>query len=220
LVREYEAKFGYKSPAQINDGDCDSFAVDVARRLPGAVALWDHEADVDGETSHYRRHAFVAYQGRFYDADHPDGVDDWRQMKEFRRNRPVQMPTAEEVRDLHREAERVIAGPEKPRQKSQQKSPTGYREPPKAGLSYRIIDGDNVAVDVSTREKVRFPEGAVVVGTGLETGDSKEYTTVRHGGKYYLIAKRHVGSDPIPKPEKQPGEWSLWDWLPQINPDD
>lgn len=66
LVAEYA-----KHPWDINNGQCDEFAEEIARRIPGATAYalafkWGHTV--------------IRYEGLFYDAEEPYGVPHWRQL--------------------------------------------------------------------------------------------------------------------------------------------
>lgn len=77
LVEEYD-----EHPVDINSGNCEAFADDVALAVPGARAVWDWEADPDQE-EYVWCHCFIEYEGRYYDAECPEGVKDWRQLPFF-----------------------------------------------------------------------------------------------------------------------------------------
>jgi hypothetical protein len=58
----------------INNGYCDSWALRAAELIPGAFTAWI-DPDVD--------HCVLVYDGKFYDADCPDGVDKWSELPMF-----------------------------------------------------------------------------------------------------------------------------------------
>lgn len=62
-------KEAFPEPAtwDINCGFCDNWAEAVEKRVPGAVADW---YEFNGND-----HCLVEYQGRYYDAECPEGVD-------------------------------------------------------------------------------------------------------------------------------------------------
>lgn len=71
-----------ETPKEINTGLCADFA----------SALWEQDrtlnitSDEDQDGLEYT-HTFIEHQGRFYDAETPDGVDDWRQLPIYARQR-------------------------------------------------------------------------------------------------------------------------------------
>ena len=75
---------------QINDGTCEDFARDVCGIIPGTSVNWD---DVYPEIEHKKFgishgiHAFVYYEEKYYDAEAPDGVDNWWELPLFTRER-------------------------------------------------------------------------------------------------------------------------------------
>ena len=93
-VREsYRIAFGSR-PEDINDGNCEGFAIDVKRMVP-FVEVWGGD------------HYALGLDGRWYDAEDPVGVDDWRRLRCFQREfaRGLRMvefklvePAAEELR--------------------------------------------------------------------------------------------------------------------------
>lgn len=56
----------------INDGHCEAWAFRAAELIPGAFAAW-----IDPE------HCVLVYEGRFYDADCPEGTRHWDQLPMF-----------------------------------------------------------------------------------------------------------------------------------------
>jgi hypothetical protein len=65
-----------------NSGFCDIYASKLSKLLPGSVQ-WDTEEQGPSGTL---GHVWVEFKGKFYDAETPDGVDDWKDlpwMQEF-----------------------------------------------------------------------------------------------------------------------------------------
>ncbi len=58
----------------INNGHCEAWASRAAELIPGAFTAWIDPA-VD--------HCVLVYDGKFYDADCPRGVDRWSQLPMF-----------------------------------------------------------------------------------------------------------------------------------------
>jgi hypothetical protein len=63
------------TPEMCNNGFCDIFAEKFREEYPGAE-IWNTYWSV-GMTM---GHVWVKYQGKFYDAEAPNGVDDWREL--------------------------------------------------------------------------------------------------------------------------------------------
>lgn len=63
-------------PSEINNGNCDVFA-DALYAVVGGELL---EFDLD---SSYPTHVWVRHNGRHYDAECVDGVEDWRDLPIF-----------------------------------------------------------------------------------------------------------------------------------------
>lgn len=72
LIRD-AVKKSNRSPWDINNGDCEPFAIALHKKLPGS-AVFDYMGV----------HAFVKNQGKFYDAETPEGVLDWRKLEFFK----------------------------------------------------------------------------------------------------------------------------------------
>jgi hypothetical protein len=71
LVDEYN-----QHPYDINDGNCECFALDVQKRYPEVTVFWG-DAILELFPKTYvdpSPHCFVYYKGRFYDAEEPDGT--------------------------------------------------------------------------------------------------------------------------------------------------
>jgi hypothetical protein len=87
IIRELVREWG-KSPYDINDGPCEEFALEVMDQsgLPYGPPAWEiYEDSTDGVA--LPGHVWIAHGGRSYDAEAPDGVDDWRDLPLFRRIR-------------------------------------------------------------------------------------------------------------------------------------
>jgi hypothetical protein len=69
----------------INCGECETWA-EMAASLTGGKALWlDTILDVDpDETDLLVNHCVLVLDGRYYDSQHPDGVDDVRDLDYMR----------------------------------------------------------------------------------------------------------------------------------------
>lgn len=77
LVKEYG-----QTPYEINNGDCQHFAYELHNRVKGAEVFevggfWMQE-EVD-EPSHF----FIRFNNRYYDAETPQGVKDWKNLPIF-----------------------------------------------------------------------------------------------------------------------------------------
>jgi len=65
----------------INEGLCDEFAACVCTFLPGCTMYWNDDFTDEFDCSH----CFIEYEDRYYDAECPEGVDDWRDLPFFQR---------------------------------------------------------------------------------------------------------------------------------------
>ncbi len=70
VIRQVVKEFS-EHPYDINDGRCDEFAEVVIERVPGAVFR-----DLGLEWGH----CVIEFDGRYYDAEEPEGVLHWRQL--------------------------------------------------------------------------------------------------------------------------------------------
>lgn len=70
-------------PYDINCGFCEEWAERVAAAVPEAdvVGVSDLTGNPDDDLNY--AHVFVRYRDRFYDAECPEGVDDWRLLPVF-----------------------------------------------------------------------------------------------------------------------------------------
>jgi len=76
-IRQVVAEFG-EHPFDINDGRCDEFADRVCELVPDA-GVWDLGIE--------HGHVCIKWNGRYYDAEEPEGVRHWRQLPIIVRNR-------------------------------------------------------------------------------------------------------------------------------------
>jgi hypothetical protein len=76
------------SPRDINAGGCEDFQQDViaAGKLCGATAELCTE-NFPEEGARLPGHCWVQHEGRHYDAEAPDGVEDWQDLPIFKRVR-------------------------------------------------------------------------------------------------------------------------------------
>ena len=56
-------------PYDINNGRCEDFAEAIVKKMPGATSMWN---DFDNDDPN---HCYVRYNGRYYDAECPEGVN-------------------------------------------------------------------------------------------------------------------------------------------------
>jgi hypothetical protein len=67
----------------INWGPCARFAAEVCSQIPGAIPVWDEEIDTEQDIW-VGCHCFVVFEGRYYDATCPEGVDKWWRLPYFK----------------------------------------------------------------------------------------------------------------------------------------
>ncbi len=73
-------------PTEINKGHCEEFAMTVIRKLGGCSdALYEMcTQNVDPkEQMDLPYHVWIFCNGRHYDSESPDGVDNWRELPIF-----------------------------------------------------------------------------------------------------------------------------------------
>lgn len=76
------------SPEQINDGNCGEFATMVINSLGGQskdLFISYFALKITPNEDHLG-HEWITLNGRHYDAESPEGVDDYRQLPWFLRN--------------------------------------------------------------------------------------------------------------------------------------
>ena len=74
LIEEWE-----KSPYDINDGDCENFAMEVIKRMGGyskdiSEVCTQNFQDLGGLDL---GHVWILYKGKHYDAQCPNGIKNW-----------------------------------------------------------------------------------------------------------------------------------------------
>jgi len=93
IAAEFMAEEPYSDPGQINQGQCEEFAAIVSIRYQEEIDEWgdqpilwwdNDKLGVDFESSPWPAHAFLEFQGRYYDSECPEGVDDWQQLPIFK----------------------------------------------------------------------------------------------------------------------------------------
>lgn len=71
-------------PYEINNGDCDRFADAVCSKVKGTeVRITEFEDEFEGY--HWVGHFWVEYKGKHYDAECPDGVDNFLDLPIFQK---------------------------------------------------------------------------------------------------------------------------------------
>jgi hypothetical protein len=80
LTRECCKEWGCTS-RQINNGMCDEFAYKLQPYLPGSLVF---ECSLDND-SDWPTHFWVKYEGKCYDSQCPEGVDDWKDLPLYRK---------------------------------------------------------------------------------------------------------------------------------------
>lgn len=79
VINEMVSAFGFDDPKDINEGWCADFAHKVGEKVPGSSIRCDE--DFGREYTH----TFLKYRGRYYDAEAPLGVKNWKQLPYFKR---------------------------------------------------------------------------------------------------------------------------------------
>lgn len=84
LADVYKFAGNLSSVSDINAGNCYDFGRNVVEimNIPGLEVIWGDS--VDESMAAGDSHAVLRYEGRYYDAEHPDGVDDIRNITYFR----------------------------------------------------------------------------------------------------------------------------------------
>jgi len=73
-----------QSPYYINCGNCEEFAHDVQDVFGRGEPFWQDEmSDCTELEAVYWSHKFLQVDGRFYDSQSPEGVDNWRELPLF-----------------------------------------------------------------------------------------------------------------------------------------
>jgi len=80
------AKWCETTPYEINNGDCEAFAMDVIDELGGEDPprlFMDNTPSDEWEESDAPGHCWVVHEGRLYDAECPGGVKTWEELPIF-----------------------------------------------------------------------------------------------------------------------------------------
>ncbi len=80
-LRKQWKKQGF-TPFEINNGNCDIFADEIAQKIPKAKTTATDYVNMDEFT-----HWYVKYKGKFFDAECPYGVKDYLKLPTFKREK-------------------------------------------------------------------------------------------------------------------------------------
>lgn len=86
-IRDLVDEFNVESGRTLNMGQCDVFAHKLSNRVAGISIIDCIEFGMQLGTG---EHVWVLYDGRFYDAEVPEGVDDWRDLPFMQRHFDVE----------------------------------------------------------------------------------------------------------------------------------
>jgi hypothetical protein len=80
-ILNFMRKYGHPNPepSDINDGFCFFFAEHVRYKIPEAKNFWASD-----RTYVPMEHCIIEYNGRYYDAECIEGVDDWLDLPIYR----------------------------------------------------------------------------------------------------------------------------------------
>lgn len=76
---------GLPDAASVNAGMCEEFAEALSAQLPGSEVVYTENYVDWGSAAYPGGHAWVCYEGRFYDSECLEGVSDWRSLPFFLR---------------------------------------------------------------------------------------------------------------------------------------
>lgn len=79
----FKSKGWGRTPQEINETGCSWFAMTIASEI-GDEAILQESSDVDGDDI-LTPHMWVIYKNKCYDAETPDGVDDYLDLPIFKR---------------------------------------------------------------------------------------------------------------------------------------
>ncbi len=75
MIKRLVVKWGVH-PFEINQGYCEEFAEEICKQIDGATEEWGDEAPHLFTAFHSPDvHCYIVYDGRYYDAEEPYGVD-------------------------------------------------------------------------------------------------------------------------------------------------
>ena len=79
VIQDLIVKYN-KTPVEINAGECEDFAMDVIKQMGGySEDITDMAMPIESE---YFGHVWIKYKGKHYDALHPGGVKNWKDLFE------------------------------------------------------------------------------------------------------------------------------------------
>jgi hypothetical protein len=82
LIFKWIENYTVEDINEINNGMCDMFADEVHKNFKGnaSIIYTPDDKDLPG-------HAWICFEGRHYDSDSPEGVDDWQDLWIFKNYR-------------------------------------------------------------------------------------------------------------------------------------
>lgn len=83
FLNEWLAANNLSASIEVNSGMCEEFAADLSERLPGSEVVYTENFVDWYSDEHPGGHAWVAYQGKHYDAECLEGVSDWKSLPFF-----------------------------------------------------------------------------------------------------------------------------------------
>lgn len=87
VTKLYLKHFNFKHPREINEGFCEDFANDVAYVFGEEIkCIWGDEIKKIQLTLR-NSHCLIEYKNRYYDAECPEGVDDFLKLPLYRRSK-------------------------------------------------------------------------------------------------------------------------------------
>lgn len=73
------------TPYEINCGKCEDFAFEITDKIKGSHFNWGDELiNEDEDPDQYAYHCIIFYKGKYYDSEHPYGVEDFRNISAFK----------------------------------------------------------------------------------------------------------------------------------------
>lgn len=71
------------TPRDINNGGCEEFQQDVCKEAPDAIEMCSES--IEGSHAHPELpgHCWIFYDGKHYDAEIPEGTEDWKLLPLF-----------------------------------------------------------------------------------------------------------------------------------------
>lgn len=88
LVEKFKDKYDIDSAYDINSGLCEEFMMDVSQEFSevkeGCTGIMFE--DVCGICAPFPTHIWIMFNGKHYDSEAIEGVDDWRKLPIFKRS--------------------------------------------------------------------------------------------------------------------------------------